>query len=477
MKKTLTPSSCTLYPKDHCGVFGVFGHRDAARLTYLGLYALQHRGEESAGIVSSDGKNIHHHKNTGSVGDVFNEEIISKLQGHLAIGHTRYSTAGSSVLKNAQPLLVDYAKGPLAVGHNGNLVNAKQLRDALEQSGAIFQTTSDSEVIIHLIAHSKAKDIKDALVYAMQRIKGAYSLVMMTQDTLIGARDPYGFRPLCLGKLGKAYVLASETCALDLIKAEFVREIEPGEAIFITKKGARSVRPFNKFDITPKHCIFELVYFARPDSRIFGQSVHLFRQALGETLANEYPCDADIVIAIPDSGNSAALGFSHKSGIAFEFGMIRNHYIGRTFIQPSQEIRDFNVRIKLNPVKDILKGKKVIIVDDSIVRGTTSKARVNSIREAGAKEVHMRVSCPPIISPCFYGIDFPTKKELIAQTNTLDEIAKFLGVDSLGYISLEGMLSCAAKESTKYCTACFNADYPIKPQEKVGKFSLERIWQ
>ena len=462
--------------KHYCGVFGVFGHKDAARLTYLGLYALQHRGEEACGIVSSDGKNIYQHKDVGLVGDVFNEETLSGLKGSLAIGHTRYSTAGSSILKNAQPILVDYARGPLAIAHNGNLVNAKQLHDALEQRGAIFQTTSDSEVIIHLIAHSRLKDIKDSLVYALHRIKGAYSLTMMTKDTLIGVRDPYGFRPLCIGRLGSAYVLASETCALDLIEAEFVREVEPGEVVFITKKGLRSIKPFEKFNIKPRCCIFELIYFARPDSRIFGQSVHIFRQSLGETLAKERPIDADIVMAIPDSGNSAALGFSHGSGIPLEFGMIRNHYIGRTFIQPSQKIRDFNVRIKLNPVKEILKGKRVVVIDDSIVRGTTSRARVNSIRAAGAKQVHMRISCPPIVCPCFYGIDFPTKKELIAQTHTLEEVEKFLGVDSLGYISLEGLVSCAAKASCEYCTACFNGEYPIKPTDKMGKFSLERRW-
>lgn len=467
---------CSRKPKEYCGVFGIFGNKDAARLAYLGLYALQHRGEESCGIVSSDGEKVFQQKGMGLVGDVFSEEKLDSLAGHLAIGHVRYSTTGSSLLKNAQPILVDYSRGYLAVAHNGNLVNAKLLRDELEAYGSIFQTTSDSEIIIHLMARPKFKDTEQALVDTLLRIKGAYSLVMMTDDTLIGVRDPYGFRPLCLGKLDKSFVLASETCALDLIQAEFIREIEPGEVVFIDKKGLRSIKPFEKYRVRKRSCIFELIYFARPDSVVFGESVHRFRQRLGQVLADEHPAEADLVMAIPDSGNSAALGYSYLSKIPLEYGVIRNHYIGRTFIQPSQKIRDFNVKVKLNPVREVLNGKKVVVVDDSIVRGTTCKARIDSLRKAGAEEIHLRVSCPPICWPCFYGIDFPTKKELIASHYKISGIKNYLGVDSLGYLSLEGLLSCVSGNKQDYCVACFTGDYPIEPPEGVGKYAIERNW-
>jgi amidophosphoribosyltransferase len=456
---------------EYCGLFGVYGHKDAARLTYLGLYALQHRGEESAGIATYDGEATHAHKGMGLVADVFNEETLGSLKGHVAIGHVRYSTTGSTTLKNAQPVVVDYSRGMIAVGHNGNLVNGSRLRDELEARGSIFQTTLDSEIIIHLMARPEHKNFEEGLVYALKQIKGAYSLVILKEDMLVGVRDPHGWKPLCLGKLGDAYVLASETTALDLIEAEFVREIEPGEAVFITKKGLRSVMPFGESKKL-SHCIFEHIYFARPDSYIFGESVHLVRQRLGHMLAKEHPVDADLIIPVPDSGTPAALGLSHESGIELEMGIIRNHYVGRTFIQPLQHIRDFSVKIKLNPIKALLKDKRVIVVDDSIVRGTTSRARIKKLYDAGAKEVHMRISCPPIKFPCFYGIDFPTKKELIASTHTVEEIRKYLGVTTLGYLSVEGLLSCVSCPKN-YCTACFTGDYPVPFGGEANKFATE----
>ena len=461
-------------PKEACGVFGVYGHPNAVHLAYLGLYALQHRGEESAGIVSSDGNRTYLHKGMGLVADVFNEESLAALKGHLAIGHTRYSTTGSSLLKNAQPILVDYSRGSLAVAHNGNLVNADVLRAELEAHGSIFQTTVDSEIILHLMANPKYVRREEALVDSLKRLKGAYTLVFLTEEGIIGARDPNGFRPLCLGKLGDAHILASENCALDLIGATFVREVEPGEAVFIGQKGLRSVRIFSPETVKPTYCIFEHVYFARPDSMIFGENVHRVRQNLGRQLAREHPADADIVIPVPDSGNSAALGFSLESGIPFEFGMTRNHYIGRTFIQPTQTIRDFKVRVKFNPIRDVLEGKRVVLVDDSIIRGTTSKARVKSLLDMGAKEVHLRVSCPPSRNPCFYGIDFPTQKELIASTHTVEEIREYLGVTSLGYLSLEGLLSAVKGPEEHYCTACFSGKYPVDFGGEGDKYSLER---
>ncbi|MBI3615793.1 MAG: amidophosphoribosyltransferase [Candidatus Omnitrophica bacterium] len=458
--------------KEHCGLFGIYNHPEAARLTYLGLFSLQHRGEESAGIVSSDGQTLYKHVGMGLVEDVFTEQNLLSLKGHTAIGHTRYSTTGSSLLKNAQPLQVDYSRGSIAIAHNGNLINALLLRDELEAHGSIFQTTIDSEVILHLLADPDYAHFEEALVDTLRRIKGAFSLLILREDEMIGIRDPNGFRPLCLGQLNESTLLASETCALDLLGAKFVRELEPGEVVIINRSGIRSLKPFSATE--PSHCIFEHVYFARPDSIIFGESVHQVRQRLGRRLAREHPADADVVIAIPDSGNSAALGYSLESGIPFDIGMTRNHYVGRTFIQPSQQTRDFQVRVKFNPVKAALNGKRVVVVDDSIVRGTTCKARLKSIRAAGAREIHMRVSCPPIKHPCFYGIDFPTRKELIACTHSLEEIQKFLEVDSLGFISLEGLLSAVTGNKNNYCTACYSGKYPIPFGKEADKYILER---
>jgi len=457
--------------KEYCGLFGVYGHKAAARLTYLGLYALQHRGEESAGIASFDGEVTHIHKGMGLVPDVFNEERLDALKGEVAIGHVRYSTTGSTTLKNAQPVVVDFSRGTVAIGHNGNLVNGASLRDELEARGSIFQTTLDSEIIIHLLARPEHKNFEEGLAYALREVKGAFSLVIMKEDMLVGVRDPYGWRPLCLGKLGDAYILASETTALDLIEAEFIRELEPGEVLYITKKGLRSTKPLGDSKRLA-HCIFEHVYFARPDSFIFGESVHLVRQMLGHKLAQEHPVDADLIIPVPDSGTPAALGLSHESGIPVEMGIIRNHYVGRTFIQPLQHIRDFSVKIKLNPIKALLKDKRIIVVDDSIVRGTTSRARIKKLYDAGAKEVHMRISCPPIKFPCFYGIDFPTKKELIAATHSIEEVRKFLGVTTLGYLSVEGLLSCVSCPKD-YCTACYTGDYPVPFGGEANKFATE----
>ncbi len=458
--------------KEHCGLFGVTNHPEAARLTYMGLFSLQHRGEESAGIVSSDGRDLHKHVGMGLVEDVFGEQTLAGLKGSSAIGHTRYSTTGSSLLKNAQPLQVDYSRGAIAIAHNGNLINALFLRDELEAHGSIFQTTIDSEVILHLLADPGYAHFEEALVDTLAKLKGAFSLLILREDEMIGVRDPNGFRPLCLGLLGDSHILASETCALDLLGAKFVREVEPGEVLIISRSGLRSVKPFPRR--APSHCVFEHVYFARPDSIIFGDSVHGVRQRLGRRLAREHPADADAVIAIPDSGNSAALGFSLESGIPFEIGMTRNHYVGRTFIQPSQQTRDFQVRVKFNPVRAALEGKRVVVVDDSIVRGTTCRARLKSVRAAGAKEIHMRVSCPPIMNPCFYGIDFPTRTELIACTHSMEEIRKFLEVDSLGFISLEGLLSAVTGDKSHYCTACYSGKYPLPFGREADKYILER---
>ncbi|MFC1708777.1 amidophosphoribosyltransferase [Candidatus Omnitrophota bacterium] len=454
-----------------CGIFGISNHKDAARLTYLGLYALQHRGEESAGIVVRNGKKLKYHKGMGLVSDVFGEDRIKLLRGTLAVGHNRYSTTGSSSIKNIQPFFVSHRKKIIAIAHNGNLTNTFKLRNEMEEKGSIFQTTMDSEIIAHLLASPEKKDIKEIVGWALSQLEGAYSLVLMLNNLLIGARDSYGWRPLCLGKLDGSYVLASETCALDLIQAKYIRDIEPGEIVFINKDKLESIKPFAKNKCA--HCIFEYIYFARPDSNIFENNVYRTRRQLGAQLAEEYPVDCDLVTPIPDSGVYASIGYAEKSGIPFEMGMIRNHYVGRTFIQPSQFIRDFKVRIKLNPIKDVLEGKRVVIVEDSIVRGTTSKARVKSLREAGAKEVHMRISCPPLKFPCFYGIDFPTKKELIASKHSIDWIRDFIGVDSLKYLSLEGMLGAMPLAKDKFCTACFNGEYPTELPKRLGKNILE----
>ncbi len=447
--------------KDKCGVFGIFNHKDAAYLTYLGLYALQHRGEESAGIVVSDGSEMNAHRGMGHVQDVFDEPRLATLKGDRAIGHVRYSTTGSSNLKNAQPILVDYSNGEIAIAHNGNLVNADILRAELEAYGSIFQTTTDSEIIIHLMAKPSLHRVEDAVPDALSRVKGAYSLVFLTNKYLIAARDPQGFRPLWLGRLDEATVVASETCAFDIMDAKPEREIEPGEIVYISAKGVQSFKMPEAKEARHAYCVFEHVYFSRPDSRIFGESVHLVREKLGRQLAKEYPVEADVVIPVPDSGNSAALGYSQESGIPLEYGIIRNHYVGRTFIQPSQGMRDFKVRLKFNFIKEVLKGKRVVVVDDSIVRGTTSKTRVRNLRQAGAKEVHLRISCPPHRFPCAYGIDFPTKEELIANRYSVEETRKYMECDSIGYLSLEGMLSCVGFPKESYCTACWSGKYPV----------------
>ena len=456
-----------------CGIFGIYPHKNAGGLTYLGLYALQHRGEEAAGIITRNGGGkIHLHKAQGLVSDVFNEKIIRTLRGEMAVGHVRYSTTGSSNAKNTQPFYVKAKIGNVAIAHNGNLTNISTLRKELENNGALFQTTMDSEVVAHLIAHSKKKDYKEVIVDALSKLQGAFSLVLMVNDVLVGARDTYGWRPLCLGKLEGAHVLASETCALDLIGAEYLRDIDPGEIVFIHKDRVESIKPFP--ETRKAFCIFEYIYFARPDSNIFGHNVYQARKNLGVQLVKESKVSADIVMPIPDSGTFAALGFAESSKIPFEFGMIRNHYIGRTFIQPSQDLRDFRVKIKLNPLRDVLVGKKVAIIEDSIVRGTTSRARAKTLRQAGVKEIHMLVSCPPLKFPCFYGIDFPTKKELIASKHDVGWIKDFLGVDSLQYLSLEGMLESMPIPSENFCTACFTGEYPVKPSCKTCKEILER---
>ena len=451
-----------------CGVFGIWNHPEAAYLTYLGLFALQHRGQESAGIVISDGERMQAHRGMGYVNDVFREEVLERLKGEVAIGHVRYSTAGHSFLKNAQPLLAHFAWGGLAIAHNGNLVNAYTLREQLEQEGAIFTTTSDTEVILHLIARSRKWDMVDALLMALHQVRGAYTLVMMTPDTLIGVRDSYGFRPLWLGRVDDAWVLASETSALDLINAKHEREVEPGEVIVINADGIQCLR----LPEAPRYaqCVFELVYFARPDSVIFGRSVTEARVEMGRWLAREAPAEADMVVPVPDSGVWAALGYAEESGLPFQFGLIRNHYVGRTFIQPAQQMRNFGVRVKLNPVRSIVEGKRIVLIDDSIVRGTTSRKIVQMLRDAGAREIHMRISCPPIIGPCYYGIDTPFEEELIANHYSVKEIARFIGADSLYYLSLDALLrSVRDPEGESFCVACYTRDYPIRADQQRFK--------
>lgn len=447
-------------PEEECGIFGIFNHPEASNLTYLGLYALQHRGQESCGIVSSDGAGLHAHKSMGLVADVFgNQEIFKTLPGRSAIGHVRYSTTGSSVLKNVQPIMVDYSRGSVAVAHNGNIVNAQYIKDELEAWGSIFQTTMDTEIIVHLLATSKAASLLERLTDALYRIRGAYCLLFLTETSLIAVRDPHGFRPLCLGKIGDAHVVASETCALDLIEAKFIREIEPGEIVIIDKNGMTSHFPLKKAEPSP--CIFEFVYFSRPDSNIFGKNVYTVRKELGRHLAREHRLEADLVIPVPDSGFPAAMGYAQESGIPLELGLIRNHYVGRTFIEPQQSIRHFGVKIKLNPIREVLEGKRVIIIDDSIVRGTTSRKIVKMVRNAGAKEVHVLISSPPTSYPCYYGIDTPNRKELISSSHTLEEIAKYITADSLGYLSREGLLQSVGTDEGGYCCACFTGAYPV----------------
>ena len=445
--------------KDECGIFGIYGHAESANLTYLGLYALQHRGQESGGIVASDGQKLRAERGMGYVADIFGEQVLAELQGTSAIGHVRYSTAGESRLVNAQPILIDCVHGPIAVCHNGNLVNERELRAWLTAQGAIFQTSSDTEVFLHLYARSKAPRLEDALVEAVAQAQGAFSLLFLTRDHLVAVRDPHGFRPMALGRLGDAWVVCSETCAMDFIGATYVREVEPGELLIIGPDGPRSLRPFPPSPLS--HCIFEHVYFARPDSLVFGESVNKVRTNLGRILAREAAVPADVVVPVPDSGVCAAVGYAERSGIPLQFGLIRNHYVGRTFIEPQQSIRHFGVKVKLNPVRSILEGRRVVLIDDSIVRGTTSRKLVKMIKAAGAREVHMRISCPPTISPCFYGVDTPRRAELIAATHTLEEIRKYIEADSLRYLSLEGLLEAVNSHREEYCTSCYTGRYPL----------------
>jgi len=462
-----------LYPKHYCGVFGIYGHPNAAELTYYGLYALQHRGQESAGIVTYDGDHFRVHRGMGLVSQVFNGPILRNLAGAMAVGHTRYSTTGSSHLRNAQPLTVDCARGQLAIAHNGNLTNAAQLREELEARGSIFQTTVDSEIILHLMAQPTLGGQENNLLQTVRRIEGAYSLVIMTEQELIGVRDPHGFRPLCLGKLGKAWVLASETCAFDLLQARFVRDVAPGEVVVITRDGLQSTPAFPA-QTRRAFCMFEYVYFARPDSTLMDRSVYKVRVEMGRQMARENPVDADIVVPVPDSGNCAALGFSLESGVPYEMAFVRNHYIGRSFLQPSQLIRDFNVRVKLNLIRELVSGRRVVIVDDSIVRGTTCKARVNNLKQAGAKEVHVRVSCPPHMHPCVYGIDFPDRSKLMAANHPVDEIRRYLKADSLAYLSQEGMVKATGLSAEAFCMACYDGSYPVPYRPEMDKHIMER---
>ena len=443
-----------------CGIFGIFNHPEASNHTYLGLYALQHRGQESAGIVASDGKQLHHYRQMGLVSEIFTHDALKRLPGISAIGHVRYSTAGSSELKNAQPFLVDYAGGSIAVAHNGNLTNAILIRSELEARGSIFQSNMDTEVIVHLIARSKAKTLVERTIQALDQVQGAYSLLFLTEKELVAARDPLGFRPLVLGQLRNAPVVASETCAFDLINARFIREIEPGEMLLINENGVQSFKPF-----PPKQhhqCIFEFIYFARPDSFIFNRNVYEVRKSLGVQLAKESPAEVEMVVPIPDSGIPATLGYANESKIPLEMGMIRNHYVGRTFIEPEQSIRHFGVKIKLNPVKGLMEGKRIVTVDDSIVRATTSRKINRMFRHAGAREVHVRISSPPITHPCFFGIDTPKRSELIASSHTIKEIQKYINARSLNYLSLEGLKKCVKGEAEKFCYACFSGDYPVR---------------
>jgi amidophosphoribosyltransferase len=459
-------------PRHECGVFAVYGHPDAALLTYYGLFALQHRGQESAGIVTAAGSNqsFNIHRGMGLVSQVFQEKDLQQLRiGTRAIGHVRYSTSGSSTLKNAQPLVVDCARGQLAIAHNGNLVNAAVLREELESNGSIFQTTVDSEIILHLLARPTGR--KNVLS-ALRLVEGAFSFVLMGEQEIIGVRDPFGFRPLVLGKLDDAFILASETCALDLVHADYIREIEPGEVVIINDDGIRSEWPFK--EERKAFCMFEFVYFARPDSLIADRNVSKVRVAMGAELARLHPVDADIVVPVPDSGNYAALGFSHELNIPYEHAFVRNHYIGRTFLQPTQLIRDFNVRVKLNLIKELVKGKRVVVVDDSVVRGTTARARVVNLREAGAKEVHLRISCPPHKFACYYGIDFPDPKNLLANQFKAAEMAEYLGVDSIGYLGIDGMVRATGLPMNEFCLACFNGQYPVPIDHELDKFIIER---
>lgn len=457
----------------NCGLFGVYGSDQAAWLTYLGLFSLQHRGQESAGMAVSNGERIESRKDLGLVSEVFPRDELGKLRGHLAVGHVRYSTTGSPRIQNVQPLVQGYSGGTIAVAHNGNLVNAKTLRDEYEAYGSIFHTSSDSEILVHLMANPKHLTEPDPIGHCLNVVQGAYSFLFLTKDKLIGARDPQGFRPLVLGRLGEAWVLASETCAFDQVGATFEREIEPGEMVTIDASGLRTKRFAPEHTVSPNHCIFEHVYFSRPDSRIFGDNVHAVRVRLGMRLAVEHPAEADIVIGIPDGGNSAALGFSRESGISLEYGFMLNRYVGRTFIMPTQEMRVQSVSLKLNVIKEVVRGKRVVVVEDSIVRGTTTRGKLSKLKEAGAKQIHMRVASPPIRHPCFYGIDFPTTKELIAANRSVEQIRQFLGVDSFGYLSIGGLLKAVSGPNHHYCTACWTGKYAVKIVDDTDKLALE----
>jgi amidophosphoribosyltransferase len=454
-----------------CGVFGIFGHAEASKLAYLGLYSLQHRGQESAGVASADDLRVRLVRRMGHVADIFDEATLAELPGHIAIGHTRYSTAGDSKLTNAQPILIDCVHGQIGICHNGNIVNANELRDRLVREGSIFQSNSDTEVVLHLYARAKAGSVEQAIVESVTQLTGAFSLALITKDQLVAVRDPHGFRPLALGKLGDAWVVCSETCALDLIGATYVRDVEPGEVVVISAEGLRSLKPFPPSPLS--HCIFEHVYFARPDSEVFGESVNEVRTELGRRLARETGVAADVVVPIPDSGVCAATGYAEETAVPLRFGLIRNHYVGRTFIEPAQSIRHFGVKVKLNPVKSILAGQRVVLIDDSIVRGTTSRKIVKMVRAAGAREVHVRISCPPTISPCFYGVDTPRRSELIAATHSLEEIRKYLAADSLGYLSLDGLTQSVRGQGKSYCTSCYTGSYPVAfPQDQSAYLQL-----
>ena len=458
---------------DECGVFGIFGHPEAARLAYLGLYQLQHRGQESCGIVSSDGRELRSERAMGLVSEVFTEERLNRLPGDAAIGHTRYSTAGEVSVREAQPFLIACKHGQVAVCHNGNLPFATDERKLLEREGAIFSSTSDTEVVLHQLARSRAASVEGAIPEVLRETEGAFSMLFLTPDALVAVRDPRGFRPLALGRLGDAWVVASETCAFDLIDARYVRDIEPGEMVRITREGLISSSPLPE---RPRsHCVFEHVYFSRPDSLVYGRSVNESRHKLGKRLAVEQPAGADIVVPVPDSGVAAAIGYAAQSGISFRFGLVRNHYVGRTFIEPKQSIRSFGVRVKLNPVRDLIQGRRVVLIDDSIVRGTTSKKIVRMVREAGAREVHVRISCPPTVSPCFYGVDTPNKSELIAAQMPVEEVRRFIEADSLGYLSLEGMLEACGLPASSSCVACWTGVYPTRiTRQAETQWSRER---
>ena len=454
-----------------CGVFGIFGHPEASKLTYLGLYALQHRGQESAGIAAYDGSRVRVVRKMGHVADIFDEPTLAELPGRIAIGHTRYSTAGESKLSNAQPIVIDCVHGQIGVCHNGNIVNANEIRERLVRAGSIFQSSSDTEVVLHLYARSQAGTFEDALVESVTQLTGAFSLAMITRDHLVAVRDPHGFRPLALGRLGDSWVVCSETCALDLIGATYVRDVEPGEMVVVGAEGLRSIKPFPPQPLS--HCIFEHVYFARPDSEVFGQSVNEVRTELGRRLARETAVPADVIVPVPDSGVCAATGYAEETGVPLRFGLIRNHYVGRTFIEPAQSIRHFGVKVKLNPVRSILAGQRVVLIDDSIVRGTTSRKIVKMVRAAGAREVHVRISCPPTISPCFYGVDTPRRSELIAATHSLEEIRRYLAADSLGYLSLDGLVQSVHGGGRSYCTSCYTGKYPVAfPQDRNAYLQL-----